>query len=265
MTANTAHRRPIDRRARERVWQTAVGLSLAALIVGAWTAVEVTALLVIDWSRAPLWLGAAAIFLATWLFVGLFIVAHDCMHGSLAPGRPWLNRAVGRLVLALYVAFSYDRLLPDHHRHHRRPGTADDPDYHPDLPDRFWPWFGRFMRHYFTWRQFFVMGAVFVSLVGVFGVHPLAILVFYALPAILSALQLFYFGTFRPHRLEAAGFADDHRSRTDDFPFLVSLFTCFHFGYHHEHHLTPTVPWWRLPAARRARRDPAATAVMTKT
>ncbi|MFA9473554.1 MAG: fatty acid desaturase [Filomicrobium sp.] len=29
----------------------------------------------------------------------------------------------------------------------------------------------------------------------------------------------------------------------------MSLLTCFHFGYHHEHHLQPDVPWWRLPDA----------------
>ena len=33
---------------------------------------------------------------------------------------------------------------------------------------------------------------------------------------------------------------------------LGSLVTCYHFGYHHEHHLYPAVPSWRLPAARRS-------------
>ncbi|HYD98464.1 MAG TPA: fatty acid desaturase, partial [Alphaproteobacteria bacterium] len=31
---------------------------------------------------------------------------------------------------------------------------------------------------------------------------------------------------------------------------LVSLLTCYHFGHHHEHHLRPDVPWWRLPSLR---------------
>lgn len=246
----------IDRRRRDRAVQTAIGLTLAALIAGAWSTVQILCLFVIDWRTAPFWLAPAAMLLTTWLFVGLFIVAHDCMHGSLAPGRPWVNRTVGRVVLAFYVAFPYDRLLPDHHRHHRRPGTADDPDFDADHPDRFIPWFARFMRHYFRWRQFWIMGAVFMALIAL-GVSPFAILAFYAVPAILSALQLFYFGTWRPHRLEEGEFADEHRSRTDDFPWLVSLFTCFHFGYHHEHHLSPTLPWWRLPDARRSRQAPA--------
>ena len=32
---------------------------------------------------------------------------------------------------------------------------------------------------------------------------------------------------------------------------LVSFVSCYHFGYHWEHHVAPHVPWWRLPEARR--------------
>jgi beta-carotene ketolase (CrtW type) len=39
--------------------------------------------------------------LQTWLSTGLFITAHDAMHGTLAPGRPHWNRAVGGLCLML--------------------------------------------------------------------------------------------------------------------------------------------------------------------
>jgi len=233
--------------------QTAIGVALAILIIAAWLAAHVAAIFVIDWRVTSWWLAVPLVAVQTWLFTGLFIIAHDCMHGSLAPGRPWLNRAYGRLALFLYAAFSYDRLLPDHHRHHRRPGTADDPDFDPDHPDAFLPWFLRFMRHYYGWREFLTMGAAMTVYVVALGPSIPAVLVFYALPAILSAFQLFYFGTWRPHRVEEGkGFADEHNSRTDHFPWLVSLFTCFHFGYHHEHHVSPTTPWWRLPGVRRA-------------
>ena len=47
-------------------------------------------------------------------------------------------------------------------------------------------------------------------------------------------------------------FADHHNARSDDFTTLTSLATCFHFGYHLEHHRRPDVPWWALPDARRA-------------
>lgn len=234
--------------------QAVTGLGLALGIVAGWVGLHVAAIFVIDWAAMPVPLAVCLalplVAVQTWLFVGLFIIAHDAMHGSLAPGRPKVNRWVGRVVLFLYAAFSYDRLLPDHHRHHRRPGTADDPDFDPDHPAAFGPWFYRFMRHYYGWREFAAMFVVMMGYFAIVGPSPWKILAFYALPAILSAVQLFYFGTYRPHRIEEQGFADEHRARTDPFPWFVSLVTCFHFGYHHEHHLTPTTPWWRLPAVR---------------
>ncbi|GAB5375126.1 MAG: fatty acid desaturase [Acuticoccus sp.] len=239
--------------------QTAIGLSLSGLIVGAFVMAHIAAVFVLDWGALPVVAALAMVALLTWLYVGLFIVAHDAMHGSLAPGQPWVNRAAGRLCLALYAGFSYDRLLPEHHKHHRRPGTADDPDFDPDHPDAFWPWFVRFMRHYFGWREFATLCVVLAVYFAVLRPDYWRVLVFLALPAILSAVQLFYFGTYRPHRLDEAPFADRHNSRTNDFPWLASLLTCFHFGYHHEHHLSPTTPWWRLPALRGARQQPART------
>ncbi len=248
-------REPLAERKLARDRQAAIGLALAAAVVGAWLVAHVSAIFLIDWDALPLAAPVAMIAFQTWLCVGLFIIAHDCMHGSLAPGRPFINRNVGRLTLFLYAGFSYDRLLVDHHRHHRRPGTADDPDYNPDDPHAFWPWFARFMKHYFGWRQFLTLGVAMVLYVAVLRPFVPYLLAFFALPAILSALQLFYFGTYLPHRHEDDAFADDHRSRTNDFPWLVSLLTCFHFGYHHEHHLAPTVPWWRLPAIRKERAE----------
>ncbi|WP_201448975.1 hypothetical protein [Sinorhizobium medicae] len=44
------------------------------------------------------------------------------------------------------------------------------------------------------------------------------------------------FGTYRPHRVGHIPFADKHRARSNEFSPLLSLLTCFHFGYHHEHH-----------------------------
>ncbi|WP_205648804.1 fatty acid desaturase [Acuticoccus kandeliae] len=226
-------------------------MSLALLVVAAWLAVHILAIYAIDWGETPRVLALPIILVATWLFVGLFIIAHDCMHGSLAPGRPRVNRTVGRIVLALYVAMSYDRLLPDHHKHHRRPGTDDDPDFDADHPRAFLPWFVRFMRHYFGWRELLTLSAALAVYFTLFRPPIVPFFVFYALPAILSAVQLFYFGTYRPHRLDEDEFVDAHRTRTNDYPWLLSLLTCFHFGYHHEHHLSPTTPWWRLPKVRR--------------
>jgi beta-carotene/zeaxanthin 4-ketolase len=30
----------------------------------------------------------------------------------------------------------------------------------------------------------------------------------------------------------------------------VAFFTCYFFGYHHEHHAFPYLPWWKLAEAK---------------
>jgi beta-carotene ketolase (CrtW type) len=64
--------------------------------------------------------------------------------------------------------------------------------------------------------------------------------------------QLFVFGTYLPHRHDATPFADAHNARGNGLSPIASLATCYHFGtYHHEHHLNPMTPWWRLPQVQR--------------
>lgn len=234
-------------------WQAAIGLALAALIVGAWLATHLYGVFVHRWTTAGILLAPVLMALQCWLNVGLFIVAHDCMHGSLAPFRPGLNRAVGRLCLILYAGFSYDRLIGQHFAHHRHSGTEADPDFHAAGPRRFWPWFVAFFRRYFGWREFVTISAVVAIYLFVLRAAPANLLLLWAAPALLSALQLFYFGTYLPHRHDEEPFGDRHNARSNDFSWAASLLSCFHFGYHHEHHEQPNVPWWRLPAARAGR------------
>jgi beta-carotene/zeaxanthin 4-ketolase len=232
--------------------QAAIGLGLAAAIVLAWLATMICGVFLFRIGRDPAALALLLIGLQSWLNVGLFIVAHDAMHGSLAPFRPRLNRAVGRLCLALYAGFSYDRLIRAHMAHHRHAGGTDDPDFHAADPHRFWPWYATFMRTYFGWREFGILAAIAALAVGVLRVRPENALVFWALPAVASSVQLFYFGTYLPHRHKDAPFRDRHNARSNAYSWPVSLLTCFHFGYHHEHHAHPGVPWWRLPRVRAA-------------
>lgn len=230
--------------------QTRVGLSLAAAIACAWAALHVYSVFFLHLSGSGLALSPILVAAICWLNVGLFIVAHDCMHGSLAPRRRKVNRWVGRLMLGLYAGFSFDRLLAKHFDHHKRPGTADDPDFSEAHPSAFWPWYLAFFRQYFGLRELAVLSAVVAVYVLVLRAPYPNLLLFWALPAILSSFQLFLFGTYLPHRAEEQGFADGHRARSNDFSWFASLISCFHFGYHHEHHLAPHVPWWRLPAER---------------
>lgn len=247
----------IDAQALRRAvpYQAGIGLGLAALIIAAWLAVHVYGVFSFTLPAATLELSLLAgglVILQCWLNVGLFIVAHDAMHGSLAPGRRGLNRAMGQLCLGLYASFSYDKLKAKHHLHHRHSGTADDPDYLDEHPQTALRWYYSFIEEYFGWRELIAMSVIAsVYVIGI-GVPLANLLAFWALPAILSSLQLFYFGTYLPHRLEELGFTDQHNARTNNFGYAASLFTCFHFGYHHEHHLHPTVPWWRLPQAHAA-------------
>jgi beta-carotene/zeaxanthin 4-ketolase len=231
--------------------EVTTGLVLAGLVVTAWLVVHVAAIFFVDWSQPGLWMVAPLVIaLQTWLSVGLFIVAHDSMHGSLYPADERINGWIGRICVALYAGFSYSRLYGSHHEHHRYAGTERDPDFDANHPTAFWPWYIKFFRTYFGWREFGVLTVVVLVYMLLLWQRWPNMLLFWALPAILSSFQLFYFGTFLPHRQGEPPFTDQHRSRSNDFPWIVSLLTCFHFGYHHEHHERPWVPWWKLPAFR---------------
>jgi beta-carotene ketolase (CrtW type) len=232
--------------------QAAIGLLLAGVIASAWAALHVWGVFYQPLTGVPLVAAPALIATLCWLDVGLFIVAHDAMHGSLAPGRPGINIWAGRIALALYAGFSFDRLLPKHHAHHRRPGTADDPDYCAEHPASFWRWYFAFFRQYLGLRELLVLSGLAALYLLILGAPFANLLLFWALPAILSSVQLFLFGTFLPHRPADTPFADRHRARSSDYGRFTSLLTCFHFGYHHQHHAAPHLPWWRLPAERGA-------------
>ena len=208
-------------------------------------------LFVLPW-RLALFLSPLLIAVQCWLSVGLFIVAHDAMHGSLAPFRPALNRVLGRLVLMIYGGIWYDSLVSRHFAHHRAPGTQHDPDFAGDGSVGFWRWFAAFFAEYLTLGQLLRLAAASAVYVFLFEVPLPRLLLFWAVPALLSAVQLFAFGTYLPHRREERGFSDDHRTRSNNYSWVLSLLTCFHFGYHHEHHTDPMVPWWLLPTARTA-------------
>ncbi|KPF79070.1 beta-carotene ketolase [Brevundimonas sp. AAP58] len=231
--------------------QTVVGLTLAALIVGGWMTLHVWGVFFQPLAGPALFVVPLLILTQSWLGAGMFIVAHDAMHGSLAPGRPRLNAVIGQICVGAYAAFSYRKLNVCHHQHHRAPGTAEDPDFHAERPEAFLPWFYGFFTRYFGWREFAIVTAVLIAYLLI-GATVANLILFWAVPAVLSALQLFVFGTWLPHRHTTGdGFADHHHARTIPMPWIASLLTCFHFGMHHEHHLTPSAPWWKLPEVRR--------------
>jgi beta-carotene ketolase (CrtW type) len=221
------------------------GLFLAIIVVGAWAAVHVYSVFFHTLS-APLWQTLGLIALQCWLYTGVFIVAHDTMHGSLVPRYPKLNASIGTAILFVYAGFNWSKMRTAHHAHHDHAGLEGDPDFNIDNPKDFWPWYVKFFRQYFGLQQIIVLVGFTLAYVFIFGADYLNTIIMWAVPAILSSVQLFYFGTYRTHRHET-GFADHHNARSNDYPRWLSLLTCFHFGYHHEHHLYPHEPWWRLP------------------
>lgn len=256
--------------------QSVIGILLAACIFAVWLGVHLWAMFVLTIDARNVWTVPFIFALQCWLSVGMFIVAHDGMHGSLSPKLRELGQVVGAVMLFLYAGFGWRKMRDAHFQHHKHTGTARDPDYNADNPHDFWPWYTLFLKRYFGWMSMVWVWSVVLTYYFILRVPPQNIALLYGFPAIASSLQLFYFGTYRPHRIErenAAGknkdtfadadfsserlagahstdahFADAHRSRTNDYGVIASLFTCFHFGYHHEHHLSPGVPWWGLPA-----------------
>jgi beta-carotene ketolase (CrtW type) len=229
---------------------SSISILLAAAIGAGWAAIHIGGIFFWQWSVGSSLLAMLLVLVQAWLSTGLFIIAHDCMHGSYAPGRPSLNTIVGTICLGAYAGLSYRALYPKHHAHHAAPGTEADPDFNPSAPRDVWSWFFRFFRGYYTHAQIvrITVAAVVYMLLGASLIN---IVVFWAIPALLALVQLFVFGTYLPHRHDAAPFADAHNARGNGLSTAASLATCFHFGtYHHEHHLSPMTPWWRLPRAR---------------
>ncbi len=233
--------------------QSVIGLALAALIAGGWLAIHFYGMFVFEltWASLPVALALATV--QVWLSVGVFIVCHDAMHGSLAPGMKRVNSVIGAGLLMLYAGFNWRTLRDAHFTHHKLSGHTGDPDFDEDNPGNFLRWYWTFFKRYFGWQSLVFVHTVVGIYLLVFDVPFMQILVLYGAPALLSSLQLFYFGTFRPHHHSAEHtFADRHNARSNDFGALASLVTCFHFGYHLEHHRQPEVPWWALPAAKKA-------------
>ena len=188
--------------------------------------------------RSPLtWL---LVLVQMHLYTGLFITAHDAMHGTVAPGRKGLNDGIGTLC-ALLVAYNwFPRLKKQHYKHHYHVATGEDPDYH---HGNFFVWYLNFLKNYITWYQLVLMAVSFNVLMLFFPERNVAL--FWMIPAILSTLQLFYFGTYLPHRGEHAP-ENPHKARSQNRNHLWAFLSCYFFGYHFEHHDKPFVPWWQL-------------------
>jgi beta-carotene ketolase (CrtW type) len=220
------------------------GLGLAAVILLGWM-LSLILLLPLQPSALPPPVLVAAVLVRTVLHTGLFILAHDAMHGLLLPGSPAANRRLGQAALLLYACLPYTTCRLNHALHHSHPGTALDPDHHGAAGPSPLAWYARFMVGYLSLRQMGALVAAWTVLaLALLPINPAAasnVLLFCTLPVLLSSLQLFVVGTYLPHR---------NGTISLDLPHWLSLLSCYHFGYHHEHHAFPWLAWHELPAAR---------------
>lgn len=228
------------------------GIAIALTIIWLWAS-SFFFLLSSDISQLHLEQILVAIWWQTFLYTGLFITAHEAMHGLVCPHNLQLNYLIGSAAVWLYALFPYEKLLSKHWLHHRHPASPLDPDFHDGRDASFGGWYCHFLKGYWSWKRLGCLLAIF-SLIS-YGLHvpPLNLVFFALLPSILSSLQLFYFGTFLPHREPQEGYYHPHRSQSHALPSFWSFITCYHFGYHQEHHEHPNVPWWQLPKIYRQR------------
>jgi beta-carotene/zeaxanthin 4-ketolase len=224
-----------------------ISLAIASGIVTVW-ATSIVTLCTIDLQGLPLVVKILILLWQTFLYTGLFVTAHDAMHGVIYPRDRRLNDAVGTFVLWLYGLFSFRTLLQRHILHHRFPVSETDPDYQ---SSGFLGWYWTFMTRYWSWKRFAALVLTFHFIHGILGVSEANLVWAWVYPSILSSLHLFYFGTYLPHRQPGGGYTNEHRSTTIPRLWILSLLACYHFGYHHEHHRFTDVPWWRLPNAYR--------------
>ncbi|MFZ5430080.1 MAG: fatty acid desaturase [Bacteroidota bacterium] len=177
-----------------------------------------------------------------YFYTGLFITGHDAMHGTVTGNRR-INDLVGWISTLSFAFMSYDRLRKNHYLHHRFPGTEKDPDFN-TRSNNFYIWWFRFMVRYTTWWQLLLMAVTFNILKIWF--NEWVLVFFWIIPAFLGTFQLFFFGTYLPHKRPHEEHMGIHKARTQKKNHVWAMLSCYFFGYHLEHHEKPTVPWWKL-------------------
>ncbi len=225
---------------------------IAGVIILLWLS-SLIILFSIDVSHLPLFWIVFAVILRAFLHTGIFITTHDAMHGTVFAQNRKVNDFIGCVAARLYVLLSYKTLLEKHRLHHRYPASAKDPDFCEQGQKNPFVWYIKFMKGYLegnqTWVLLIGMAIIFVSLHRGLNIPVINLLLFWVLPILLSSIQLFYFGIFLPHRRPKGGYKNRHRTQSSYYSVFWSFLTCYHFGYHWEHHEYPHLPWYKLPSA----------------
>lgn len=212
-----------------------LGILIALLVLGSWLA---SIILLMQWPinwANPLFY--VFVLIQMHLYTGLFITAHDAMHGTISANKT-INNVIGYTATLFYAVFWYPQLYTKHHKHHSHVHSDDDPDYH---RGSFFAWYFTFIRNYLSIWQIVVMAVLFNILK--LWIPQANLLLFWVVPSLLSTLQLFYFGTYLPHKGQHN---NKHQSRSLPKNHVWAFISCYFFGYHYEHHDSPGTPWWLL-------------------
>ena len=226
-----------------------IGLLVFGTIFSLWFA-SLFALLTIPLSDIS-WLWLIGFILGrTYLHTGLFILAHDSMHGNLIPHSRSLNNLIGRLAVWVYGFLPYDHCYVNHSDHHHYPSQIGDPDFHGAISHPLF-WYGKFIREYFPIRSLIIfivnMSVIFWGSALMLNVSFINLFIFWLLPLVLSSSQLFFFGTYLPHRQTAVNLNFSPRLNSSYYSIFWAFFSCYNFGhYHWEHHEYPKTPWYKL-------------------
>ena len=218
-----------------------MGVLIALLVIISWALHLAYMLLLQPVNLLDVWFWVHML-IQTWLFTGLFITAHDSMHGTISANRK-LNNVIGFSATLLFAGMWYPMLIKKHKMHHVNPGTALDPDYYTGKQN-FFAWWFSFMKAYVTIWQILIMAGLFN--LGLLYFSEIQLIVLWIIPSILATFQLFYFGTYLPHRLPHTTEMGIYKSRTLKKNHLWAMLSCYFFGYHYEHHASPQTPWWKL-------------------
>lgn len=182
------------------------------------------------------------LLLQGYLYTGLFITGHDAMHRTVSKNR-FVNDWIGRISTFLFAGLSYKRLIKNHFLHHKHPGEEKDPDFYFNSQN-FFVWWGVFLKRYTTITQLIIMAIAFNVLKIWF--DQTSIILFWIIPAFIGTFQLFFFGTYLPHKRPHTEEMEPHNARSQKKNHLWAMLSCYFFGYHHEHHDAPSTPWWKL-------------------
>jgi fatty acid desaturase len=228
-------------------------------------------------------IGGWLVYLAAVVVIGsrlhaLAILMHEATHYRATPAR-WLNEMVGE-ILALPVLIKMQEYRKTHFAHHRHVNTLDDPDWIRKLGDSDFAFpksaleIGAMLLPFAIGVKFFILLhklkqqskkyarpsvkpstlvvvrsialLVIVSLSIVFKFWDFLIL-YWIVPLLTSTMVFFQVRSVAEH----FAIQSDHafnQTRTVISPFWEAWLLAPHnINYHLEHHLYPSVPFYRLP------------------